>query len=339
MQRKMAKLAKNEIVRILSSKIRFTNLQTPSDNLAAYCPFHKDGQERTPSFYLYVGPTKSDKQHTGAAFCGACGRGWSFSGLLRALHVDNRYIDAVNDIFAEMHQKEETPYDGVNFETPQLPEAILGKFDYAPKKLIKEGFQKSVLKEFCIGFDKEHSRITFPLRDHRGNLVGISGRSVIGEHPRYKIYRSEFHSVQPGYELKKGRTVWGLDRLYTTAMTVGLDSPIIVCEGFKAAMWVVQHGFPNTVALIGAFCSKEQALLLSRVTNKLILFLDNDSAGIKATYKMIPILRGALEVDVANYPQGYYGKSPDDLGCRLLEQAINTAQPYIQWRTQKWATR
>lgn len=332
----MVKLFRDEIIRVLSTKIRFANVSSHLDNLSAYCPFHKDGQERTPSLYVYVGPSKGSRQRTGSAFCQACGTGWSFSGFLRKLGVNREYVDAVNELVEEeeSHGRKKEYYDKISFELPKLPEAVLGKFEWAPRKLLESGFEKKVLKEFDIGYDKGAKRITFPLRDHHGNLVGISGRTIEKDtYPRYKIYRKEFNQVVSGYEVKKGRILWGLDRFYLTAMETGIKGPVVVHEGFKAAMWSVQCGFNNSVALIGDFCSEEQKLLLGRVTNEAVLFLDNDRAGVNATDRIIDFIGDMIDIKIANYPSWADGFSPDDLCKADVRKAIKTAITKTEWRT------
>jgi hypothetical protein len=328
---------KDEIIRILSTKIRFAPYSEFTDNIQAFCPFHKGGQEKKPAFYVYVGPTRSARQATGASFCHTCGKGWSFSSLLRKLGIGRAYVDVVNEIYdEETRRKPKDFYGRINLDVPKLPEEILGAFEWAPKKLLEEGFDKAILRDFDIGFDRSRKRITFPIRDHHGNLVGLSGRNLDGVYPRYKIYRKELHSIAPGYELKKSRVVWGLDRFYLTAMTVGVYSPIVICEGFKAAMWTAQHGFDNVVCLLGTYCSEEQRMLLSRVTNEVVVFLDNDEPGKDATGRLVPYLREWLDVRVANYPKWADGMSPDDLCADDLKPAIVNTISEEKWRD-KWA--
>lgn len=330
----MAKLLRDEIIRVLSTKLTFGKIHAHEDNIRAFCPFHKDGMERTPSLYVYVGERKSKKQHPGAAFCQACGEGWSFSGLLRKLSINRQYIDAVAALAEEEDKpKQKHVYHDVSFELPRLPEAILGKFEYAPRSLMEDGFEKRILKDFDIGYDKGAKRITFPLRDHHGRLVGISGRTIKkDEFPRYKIYKKEFWPVMPGYEFKKGRILYGLDRFYTAAMNTGIKGPVVVCEGFKAAMWCVQCGFNNTVAIIGSYMTKEQKILLSRVCNDAVLFLDNDQAGVNATHRAIDFIGDAISVRIANYPSWAAGQSPDDLCKQDLRKAVNNPTTKFQWK-------
>ena len=327
---------RDEIISILSQKITFVPSASATDNVAAKCPFHKEGREKRPSFYVYVGPTKSTRQVTGSAFCHTCTEGWSFSNLLRKLGVGRAYVDAAREIVEEYSPKNRSYYDQISLELTVLPEVILGMFEFAPKSLLTDGFDKALLKEFDIGFDFSRKRVTFPLRDHVGNLVGISGRSVTGEFTRYKIYKEELKEVVSGYEFKKGRILWGLDRFYTTAMKVGLPTPVVVCEGFKAAMWVAQCGFPYVVALLGSHCSAEQKMLLSRVTNEVILFLDNDRPGRKATYKVSKFLSVDTEVYIASYPKTKFGASPDGLSSGEVNAAIQKPLTNHEWR-QTWA--
>ena len=325
---------KEHIVDILSSKIRFAAGADKQDNLAAFCPFHKGGSERKPSMYVYVGPTKSDRQVTGSAFCHTCQKGWGFSGLMRALDIRRSYVDSVCQIIDEQKPPKQDMLSRANFELPRVPEVVLGAFEHAPKSLLDAGFLKETLREFDVGFDYERKRITFPLRDHLGNLVGISGRSVVGEYPRYKIYKDEFKEVVPNYELKKNRVLWGLDRFYHSVMLAERrqDNPTIVCEGFKAAMWVAQSGYPNVVALLGVHCSDEQQILLSRVSNEVVILLDNDEAGRKAAWAVSRKLSGSLTTYLGQYPERPGAASPDDLTPTELKSTIQNSKSRLQRR-------
>lgn len=322
-------MQKQELLSLLSPHISFRESSDP-ENVPGICPFHKDGQEETPSFYLYVGPTRNSRQVTGSAFCHRCHRGWSLTGLLRAFKINRESIDSLKEIIAEQTDVKKEYYDKICLDVPKLPEALLGAFEYAPRELLESGFKKALLKELDIGFDRDRKRITFPIRDHHGNLVGVSGRTVTGEQPRYKVYKSEFQGVQSNYALNKGRVIWGLDRFYLTAMHAGLQSPVVVCEGFKAAIWCIQNGFDNTVALMGVYLTPEQKLLLSRVTNEVIVFLDNDLPGREATNNLVSQLANCMDVSVANYPAN--GLSPDDLKKVQLTRALTQPLTIREWR-------
>lgn len=325
-------MTRDEVMMILQEKIRFSSVVNASDNLAAYCPFHKDGLERTPAFYVYTGPSSQFRQ-TGTSFCHVCGEGWSLPALLRKLGMPNttianvqRYLESVRPVGKKKQE--------VCFDVPVLPEAILGMFEFCPVSLVRAGFTKEVLQRYEIGFDRQRRRIIFPLRDHLGNLVGLSGRTVIDDYPRYKIYKQELEEVYPHYELHKGRIVWGLNKFYEASFTSMVD-PVVICEGFKAAMWVAQSGYPNVVALLGKSLSLEQQTLLTRVSNRLVLFLDNDDAGKEATRVVSKQLRGA-DVRVADYGTSS-PISPDDLAPEIIPAAIEgavspTAKRFTTWQ-------
>jgi len=321
---------RHEIMSILQSHIRFHEHQSGTTNVAAYCPFHKGGKESKPSFYVYVGPPTSNKL-PGACFCHTCSEGWSLIGLLKKLSVPNSLIDTIRSHVEEAYPEQKR--DKLEFGWTQLPEAVLGMFSYMPKNLLEIGFSEEVLREYEVGFDRGRKRIIFPIRNHLGELVAMSGRTVKDAWPRYKIYKEELSEVVGGYSFDKKAVLWGLDKFYNSRMynDRNIDMPVVVCEGFKAALWVIQSGYPFTVAILGSYLSKEQEALLSRVANRVVLFLDNDDAGRKATHKIMENQLQGLDLKAANYRQNH-GKSPDDLSLTEVQAAIETALTPITWR-------
>ena len=107
-------------------------------------------------------------------------------------------------------------------------------------------------------------------------------------------------------------------------MHIGSEQPVVVCEGFKAAMWVTL-GCPqvDTVALLGTDLSAEHELLLTRVANDLILFLENDEPGREAMRKIAERLGGSVRI--ANYNKRI-GASPDDLNEEEVRMEIESDQ-------------
>jgi hypothetical protein len=321
-----------EIVAVLSKWIRFANNNSSEDNLAAFCPFHKGGNESSPALYVYVGPPTVHTQ-PGAAFCHACNEGWNLPRLLYKLGATPGYVDRVKkDIAVEKaHQIEVPRVDTVDFTQTTLPEEVLAVFDYCPRALVRAGFDPDLLRENDVGFDRDRRRITFGIRDHLGNLVGVSGRTVIDEEPRYKVYKSEFYDIAGrGYELKKSKCLWGLDKFYHTRLHLRCDEPVVVCEGFKAALWVKQAGFSDVVCLLGAALSYEQTFLLSRITDHAVLFLDNDAAGRKSTWKYAQQLKSIDRLRIVEY--GTFARiSPDDLSLEQVEEHVNRAPRALEW--------
>jgi hypothetical protein len=203
----------------------------------------------------------------------------------------------------------------------QLPESVLAPYvQYIPKELLSVGFPRELLLKYQIGFDLENRRITFPVRDHKGNLVGVSGRQAVEEPgPKYKFYTLEFQEIIPGYEFNKHKYLYNLDTVYSSI----LNDPnpiIIVVEGFKACLWMVANGYPYTVALMGSSISPRQLELLSRLSSKFILFLDNDESGQIATFFRVgkPLSSlGTLYVLSGEYNQ------PDDYSKAELDKLVD----------------
>lgn len=321
--------SRHEIIAALEPHIRFLNPDHEIDNLPAFCPFHKGGQESSPSLYVYVGPPKPPNTYPGHTFCHTCQEGWSLKALFKKLNTPYPFKKGAHQepMPEERVKREKWKPD---FTCPILPEQILGLYNYGPKDLLEAGFTKETLKQHDIGYDRRLRRIIFPIRDFRGNLVGISGRQPDGLNPRYKIYREELQEVIPGYELKKARVLWGLHTFYQDAMDCKVPGPVIVCEGFKATMWVRQCGYPHTVGLMGAAMSREQALLLSRVAPSIVLFLDNDRAGKQAVEKIVAERALGL-VKIANYGTAA-PISPDDLTKEQVATAVEKAMYLFSWR-------
>src|SRR6185295_15208253 len=135
----------------------------------------------------------------------------------------------------------------------RLPEALLGVFDFCPVRLLEEGFTEETLEMHNIGFDRERHRITFPIRDVKGRLIGISGRTVIDQIPKYKVYDGwhvnwegkrvpgELGAWFPGYVSAGIKDHLWREQFVYERIYKGKDSQLIVVEGYKAAMWLVQH--------------------------------------------------------------------------------------------------
>ncbi len=320
-----------EIVKVLSRWLRFEDATSHSKDLGVFCPFHGGGKEASPSMYVYVGPPDINKA-PGAAFCHACHKGWSLTRLLQDLGADRAVVDMVRSIIsAETRKYKADLIHSINFDLPELPERVLSVFDYCPTDMTAKGFTQAILQENDVGYDRDLQRITYGLRDHHGTLVGVSGREMEGvDGGRYKIYKSEFQSIYPGYDIDKSKLLWGLDKFYHTRISSASEEPVIVVEGFKAALWVKQAGFDHVVALIGSSLSKPQEVLLGRIANEIVLFLDHDPAGRKATWTIPRQLKG-MEVRIVDYGCPHDAQ-PDDLKVETIREMIDAAPSARIWR-------
>lgn len=298
------------VEQILSQYVKF---EKRGRELVLLCPFHK---ERTPSCFI---STK-----TGQFYCFGCKKGGSlkkFLSLFGGEKIDYSFLESSKEEIKE--EKEEVILD----------ESILKYFQYLPEDLVKKGFNPELLWNYRIGFHLERKRNIFPIRNMKGQLLGVSGGSIIGAEPKYKVYRGCFYSggkkypsdfgdwfddIYPDYGIfDKSSYVWNLDKVCR-----GDYEFIIIVEGFKAALMLIQNGFPNVIALMGSNFTEEQKNLLLRLKTKYYIMLDNDGAGeigkniIKEKlYKFSPL-----------YMVEYQSKQPDDLSKIELEQSIKQAK-------------
>ncbi len=156
-------------------------------------------------------------------------------------------------------------------------------------------------------FDKFRSRLIFPIRDEKGDLVAFGGRILGDGHPKY-INSSD----TPLY--RKSRVLYGL---YKAKDVPGGKQPPVLCEGYLDVIACHAAGVKTAVASLGTALSEEHAKLLSRWsrTQSVTILYDADEAGQKAAARASDILETeGLKVRVALMPPG---QDPDT----LLQQA------------------
>ncbi len=150
-------------------------------------------------------------------------------------------------------------------------------------------------------------RMVFPIHNERGELVAYAGRTMDGQEPRYLF--------PPGF--RKSQVVFNLHRAVESAARQG--GVAIVVEGFFDCLKVHQAGYGNVVALMGASVSDRQAELLDTYFRKLVVMLDGDEAGWRAS-----------RVLAARWPAAYMawvpaGWQPDQLSNEEIEGILRGA--------------
>jgi DNA primase len=172
-------------------------------------------------------------------------------------------------------------------------------------------------------------RITFPLRDMAGRLMGISGRTVNNGYPRFKVYDKEYEEWGlPMRKISMGEILWNIDRVYPSVY-FGKDIPLVVVEGFKACMWVHQAGIKNVVALCGSYLKEGQQWLLEHLGGVVYVMLDNDDSGQSGAQQVGAALSQSLKTRIVSFRSS--AKQPTDLDPQEVVQAINQAEEYYAW--------
>lgn len=290
------------------------------DNLVALCPFHDDS---SPSFAVSI--------HTGLWLCYACGEKGNFRSFLSKLgmsknDIDDNYGYTIQELKKNAPPPPDPTKPNVVMEANRcIPEELLGVLRGVPTKLVEEGFQEDVLSHFGVGVDQQHHRITFPLRDLKGQLVGISGRATLdSQRERYKVYKDEYRDwYLPPYETDKSNLLWNAHIIYPIARVT--EMPIIIVEGFKACMWLHQAGLTNVVALMTKRMSWAQQFIFQDMGGPYILMLDNDDAGIDGTIGISKILQKySCDVRIVEYEQ----TQPTDIPLEDIPDLVENATNY-----------
>ncbi len=164
--------------------------------------------------------------------------------------------------------------------------------------------------------DKFWNRVMFPILDANSKVIGFGGRVMGDGKPKY------LNSPET-MVFDKSRNLFGLN--YAKNARAGY---IIICEGYMDVIAMHQAGFGMAVASLGTAFTPQQANLLKRYTDLVILSYDSDGAGTSAALRGIEILKGAgLKGKVLNL-KPY--KDPDEFikneGREAFEERIKKAE-------------
>ena len=303
----------NPIDTVISS---YVPLKKRGRTLVCNCPFHS---EKTPSFTVFP--------DTQSFYCFGCGAGGDVitfvmkaenldfmeavrllaerSGMAvpekRNANPDNSHrrtrIYEMNRIAANYFYKNlisGKDRSGINyFIQRQLTPQTIKKFGlgYASDSwdelctvLTSKGYSENEITDAWLGgrsqrsgkiFDMFRKRVMFPIVDLRGNVIGFGGRVLDDSKPKYL-------NTSKTLVFDKGSNLF--------AMNFAKDSDskrVILCEGYMDVIAVNQAGFSNAIATLGTAITPDQARLVKRYAEEVIVAYDSDGAGQAATRKAI----------------------------------------------------
>lgn len=343
---------RNDIADVVSGYVRLN--KKSGSNLFGLCPFHS---EKTPSFSV-----SPDKQ---IYHCFGCGKGGGVFNFI--MEIENLTFPESVEFLAKrvgLQVPEENRDDPESRRREQLLKLNkdAGKFFYkqflspagavAQDYAIRRELTPATVKKFGLGYapdswdsltkamkelgyseglmlqaglvrkgkkggvyDTFRNRLMFPVFDVRGNVIGFSGRILGDGEPKY------MNSPETPV-FNKSKNLFGLNLAKKTKLGY-----IILCEGNVDVVSLHQAGFDNAVASLGTSLTPEQARLISRYVNEVVIAYDGDSAGQKATARAISILE-KLDVKVrvltmtgAKDPDEYIKKFGADGFRNLLEKS------------------
>lgn len=135
-------------------------------------------------------------------------------------------------------------------------------------------------------YDRFRHRIMIPIRDERGRMAGFGARVVNPDDiPKF------LNSPQTVL-FDKGRLLYGLDR---ARKAIRAQDQAVIVEGYFDVIALHQADFENTVSPMGTALTENQLRLLKRSSRRIVLALDADAAGDKATLRGLQIARQALD--------------------------------------------
>jgi DNA primase len=202
----------------------------------------------------------------------------------------------------------------------------LGRRGFKPDEMVEAGVAASRPRGGV--YDRMRGRITFPIPDADGRLVGFGGRIVGEGEPKYLNSPDT-----PLYQ--KGRILYRTDlsRLHWR------DKPPILVEGYFDVLACHRAGLPEAVASLGTALTMDHVRYLRRFTDRAILCYDSDRAGVEAAERAFQMLAesGVAVLHMA-IPSG---KDVDEFlalaGAERVREEAARAMPYLTRRIQERA--
>ena len=359
-------VSRNDIVDVVSGYVRLS--KRSGANQFGLCPFHS---EKTPSFA--VNPEKQ------IYHCFGCGKGGSVINFI--MEIENLgYRDAVAFLARRagmaMPQEQDDAEsrkrarmlalnkDAARFFYEQLSTPAGGS---ARDYMVRRRISPATAKNFGLGFapdswdslekamrqkgysdfeladaglvrrgksggfyDTFRNRLMFPVIDVRGNVIGFSGRILGDGEPKYM-------NSPETLVFNKSRNLFALNLAKKSK-----SGYILLSEGNIDVVSLHQAGFDSAVASLGTSLTPEQARLLSRYTDQVIIAYDNDGAGIKASQRAIGILEKldvkvkVLRLEGAKDPDEFIKARGPEAFRKLLEGSESQADYRLRSVTEKY---
>ena len=205
---------------------------------------------------------------------------------------------------------------------------------YTDQELIDSGLVTVSQKNGNL-FDRFRDRLMFPIIDVRGNVIAFGGRIIKKDSEAAKYLNSPETII-----FNKRKNLFGLNLAKKSK-----QGSLILVEGNIDVVALHQYGFDNAVASLGTSLTEEQAALMTRYAEQIILIYDGDQAGQNATKRAIPILEKAglqvkvLQIKDAKDPDEFLHKFGADKFKLLLEDSSNRVEYQLNAIAKKYDIR
>ncbi|MFP3392041.1 DNA primase [Brevibacillus sp. SIMBA_040] len=210
-------------------------------------------------------------------------------------------------------------------------------WDFVTQFLKKRRFSQELMVEAGLlaksdagkVFDRFRGRVMFPIHDSQGNVIGFGGRLLGGTQPKSQ---PKYLNSPESLLFNKSATLFNLHR---ARPYIRKRKQALLFEGYVDVISAWQAGFTQGIATLGTALTEQQARMIRRNVDSIVLCYDGDAAGQEATSKAIHVLQQAgLIVRVAPLPQG---SDPDDYirqhGAEAFsQQVLLQAMPVTAFR-------
>jgi len=319
--------ARIDLVDLVSETVK---LRRSGKNYTGFCPFHSN--TRTPAFVVF--PESGTWRCFGQCNEGGDlfrfvmkKEGWDFSQTLKYLAQragvtleaptpEKQAEDAQNERLRALLEEAVTFYRHHLLQTPAGQEALdflkrrglkletIQNFGlgYAPdsweatlRYFTEKGFSNQDLlavglvteRQGASGvYDRFRHRLIFPIRDGMGRMTGFGAR-ILNPQDVPKFLNSPQTSL-----FDKGRLLYGLD---LARKAIRAQDQVVIVEGYLDVIILHQEGFTNTVSPMGTALTEDQLRQLKRFSRRVVLALDADAAGEKATLRGLEVARQAMD--------------------------------------------
>ena len=196
--------------------------------------------------------------------------------------------------------------------------------------LLKKGFTRTELGEAGLtnrfGGDMFRGRMTVPLMDGTGQVIGFTARVITADDPNAPKYLNTPQTLL--YD--KSRHVFGLSQ---AKEAIRKSDYSVIVEGNLDVVSSHQVDIKQVVATAGTAMTEHHLRALARLSGSIRLSFDGDKAGIAATERSIPIAQQVgVDIKIVTLPGD--AKDPDELiqqDPKLWQQAIDAAEPAVDW--------
>jgi DNA primase len=181
-------------------------------------------------------------------------------------------------------------------------------------------------------YDRFRHRLMFPVADQHGRIIAFSGRALAppaGEEPPDPPPAKYINSPESAL-YKKGQALFGI---HAARVALRKHNQALLCEGNFDLLAIHQAGFEHVVAPLGTAFTLDQAKLLRRFVEEVVVVFDGDAAGRKATRTAYELLDAAgLRGRVVRLPQGH---DPDSFlrsdGTEAFRTRVQNALPMLEF--------